>query len=509
MRINGRIDKNCQVAKTKEIERGIALGKITVIGLGPGSKDELTLRAMEEMEKADQLYLRTRIHPTVKYIEEKGISYKSFDDVYDSLPTFNSVYEEIAQNIIQIGRSNDVVYAVPGHPLVAEDTVRRILSMAEQYGIDVEIVTSVSFIDAVIKALSIDPVTGLKICDGLLMDVQKADPAIHNIITQIYSRKAASDIKIRLMECYEDETEVIMIRAAGVKGEERIEKMPLYNIDRVSWIDHLTSLYIPPVRNKKRYDFEDLVKIMEKLRGPGGCPWDREQTHESLKQYLIEESYEVLEAIDEKDMNKLCEELGDVLLQVVFHSHIAMEKGRFDVIDVTDGITRKMINRHTHIFGDDVCNTADEVLGNWEEIKRKEQNHSTITDTLRHVPKHMPALMRSYKVQDKAARVGFDWDSVEDAINKINEELKEYLEVYKSEEYGKIIEELGDLLFSVVNVCRFADVMPEFALNTATEKFIRRFEYIENRSTKDGKKLEEMTLNEMDALWNEAKMNKI
>jgi tetrapyrrole methylase family protein / MazG family protein len=445
----------------------------------------------------------------VKYIEERGIAYKSFDEVYEKLPTFDMVYEEIAKNIVEIAKSNDVVYAVPGHPLVAEDTVQRILSLAGQYGIDVEIVPAVSFIDAVIKALSIDPVKGLKVCDGLQMDVQKTDPSIHNIITQIYNRKTASDVKIRLMEYYEDETEVIMVRAAGVRGEEIIEKMPLYDIDRISWVDHLTSLYIPPVQKKRRYDFEDLLKIMERLRGPGGCPWDREQTHESLKQYLVEESYEVLEAIDEGNMDKLCEELGDVLLQIVFHSHIAMEKGGFDIIDVTDNITRKMINRHTHIFGNDVCTTADEVLSNWEEIKRKEQNHSTITDTLKHVPKHMPALMRSLKVQDKAARVGFDWDSVEGAICKVNEELKEYMEVYKSEEYGKIIEELGDLLFAVVNVCRFADVMPEFALNAATDKFIRRFEYIENESIKTGKKLEEMTLDEMDALWNQAKMNKI
>lgn len=274
-------------------------------------------------------------------------------------------------------------------------------------------------------------------------------------------------------------------------------------------MDYLTSLYIPPVEKKRRYDLGDLVKVMERLRGPNGCPWDKKQTHESLMQYLVEESYEVLEAIEEKDMEKLCEELGDVLLQVVFHSRIAMESGKFDIYDVTDSITQKMINRHTHIFGEDVCNTADEVLGNWEEIKRKEQQHKTITDVLKHVPKHMPALMRSYKVQDKAARVGFDWDSIEGAIFKVNEELQEFREVYKSEEYGKIIEELGDLLFAVVNVCRFAKVMPEFALHSTTEKFIKRFEYIEKKAIEKGKELEEMTLNEMDALWNEAKMNKI
>lgn len=483
------------------------MGRIVIVGLGPGSPDDLTIRAVKEMENAHRLFLRTRIHPTVEYIEEKGIVYKSFDDLYDNLDTFESVYEEIAQRIIEYARVDDIVYAVPGHPLVAEKSVQRILSLGAKNGVNVEIIPSVSFIDAVIKSLLVDPVEGLTVLDGLDLESHRIDPSAHNLITQVYSRKVASDIKLKLMENYEDETEVTLVRAAGVRGEERVERMPLYNIDRVDWVDHLTSLYVPASTKKRRYDFFDLIKIMERLRGEGGCPWDREQTHETLKQYLVEESYEVLEAIDEGDMDKLCEELGDVLLQVVFHSYIANEGDRFDIIDVTDGIVKKMINRHTHIFGDDVCNTADEVLGNWEEIKRKEQKHGTITDTLKHVPKHMPALMRSYKVQDKAARVGFDWESVEGAIDKVKEEFLEFIEVYKSEEYGKIIEELGDLLFAVVNICRFMDVMPEFALNATTEKFIRRFEYIENKALKSGKKMGEMTLEEMDSLWNEAKMN--
>lgn len=483
------------------------MGKLIIVGLGPGSYDDLTLRALKEMEDARLLYLRTKKHPTVKYLDEKGIEYICFDDIYDSLPTFEEVYKRIADEIIEKTKQGDVVYAVPGHPLVAEDTVQRILKLSRVQGIDVEIVPSVSFIDAVINALSIDPIEGLKILDGLELQNQRIDTSAHNIITQVYSRRVASDVKLKLMEYYEDETEVVLIRAAGVRQYEKLEKMPLYNIDRVEWVDYLTSLYIPPVSRKRRYDFDDLRGIMERLRGVDGCPWDREQTHESLKQYLIEESYEVLEAIDEDDMDKLCEELGDVLLQVVFHASIAMERGDFDILDVTHRITDKMIKRHTHIFGDDVCNTAADVIGNWEEIKKKEQKLKTIADTLRHIPKHLPALMRSFKVQSKAARVGFDWDSVEGAIEKVNEEMQEFLDVYKSENYGKIEEELGDLLFAVVNVCRFEQVMPEFALGRTIEKFISRFEYVESMALKSGKKLENMTLKEMDDLWNEAKVN--
>ncbi|KPU42781.1 nucleoside triphosphate pyrophosphohydrolase/pyrophosphatase MazG [Oxobacter pfennigii] len=483
------------------------MGNITIVGLGPGSFDDLTLRAVREMENAKAMFLRTRKHPTVEYIEKLGLIFKSFDEEYDTLSTFEDVYMNIAQKIIEAARIEDVVYAVPGHPLVAEDTVQRILKISEDEGIKVSIVSSVSFIDAVIGSLSIDPIEGLKVLDGLQIKEQKLDTASHNIITQVYNRRVASDVKLKLMEQYEDETQVILIKAAGVPGLERIEPMPLYEIDRAEWVDYLTSLYVPPINKKKRYEFEDLISVMERLRGEDGCPWDKEQTHESLKQYLIEESYEVLEAIDEGDIDKFCEELGDVLLQVVFHASIAMDRGDFDITDVTDRITDKMIKRHTHIFGSDICDTPDQVVDNWEEIKKKEQGFNTVTDTLRHVPKNLPALMRSYKVQDKAARVGFDWDSVEGALLKVNEEIREFLDVYKSENYGKIEEELGDLLFAVVNVCRFQNVMPEFALNGTTEKFIKRFSYIEREAISQGKKMEKMTLEEMDALWNAAKMN--
>lgn len=484
------------------------MGSITVLGLGPGSPDDLTLRAAKILKGAEHLYLRTKIHPAVKYLDDNGIKYESFDDIYNNLNTFEEVYSTIADRIMELSETRDVVYAVPGNPLVAEDTVQRILSRAKAEGKDVEVIPSVSFIDTVISSMSIDPVGGLKILDALQLDRERVDTSCHNIITQVYNRRVASDVKLKLMEYYEDEAEVVMIRAAGVEGMARIEKMPLYDIDRVDWVDHLTSLYIPP-SNKRRYDFNDLVSIMEKLRGPGGCPWDREQTHESLKKYLIEESYEVVEAIDEGDMEELAEELGDVLLQVVFHASIASSDKDFDIIDVTHRVTDKMIKRHTHIFGNDVCATAADVVDNWERIKMKEQSLKTVSDTLRHIPKSMPALMRSFKVQEKAAMAGFDWDSPEGAISKVNEELREFLDVYKSENNGKIIEELGDLLFAVVNVCRFYDVMPEFALHSCTEKFIRRFQYIEETASKSGKKLSDMTLSDMDKLWEQAKMNNI
>lgn len=484
------------------------MGEIKVVGLGPGSYDCLTVGALNEMENAERLYLRTRNHPSVSYLDRKGIKYETFDGIYDTLPTFGEVYQKIAATVIESARVCDTVYAVPGNPLVAEDSVRMILSIAGGKGIGVRILPAVSFIDAMINSLSIDPIDGLKVLDGLQLDRQRIDTGAHNIITQVYNRRVASDVKLHLMKYYRDDAEVVLVRAAGVEGLERIERMPLYEIDRSETIDHLTSLYIPPSARSK-YDFEDLVGVMKKLRGEGGCPWDRKQTHGSLKQYLLEECYEVMEAIDQGSPEKLVEELGDVLLQVVFHAELSSENDQFDILDVTDGITSKMIERHPHIFGGAHLENSADVLDSWEEIKRKEQDINTVADSLKHVPSQMPALMRSYKVQQKAAGSGFGMGSTEGLINKINQESKALIDVYKSEKYGKIIKELGNLLFSVVSVYSSIDIMPEFALNECTDRFIATIEHIESRALSSGKKLGELTSSERNELWEEAKVNNI
>ena len=256
---------------------------------------------------------------------------------------------------------------------------------------------------------------------------------------------------------------------------------------------------------EKRYTFDDLLDSMKQLRSDDGCPWDREQTYESLKKYVIEETYEVIEAVDLQDRRKLCEELGDLLLQVVFYAQIAKEKNEFGMADVIDGICRKLIHRHPHVFGDVVAETPDQVMENWEAIKKEEKGISSQTELLKDVPANLPALMRSYKVQEKAAQVGFDWTEVDDVFNKVLEEVQEIKEVYKSKNVARISEEIGDALFSLVNLSRFFDIQPELALTATTEKFIKRFSYIERESRKAGRKLEEMSLKEMDQLWDKSK----
>ena len=253
-------------------------------------------------------------------------------------------------------------------------------------------------------------------------------------------------------------------------------------------------------KSKSNYGFEDLLEIMDILRGPGGCPWDIEQTHESIRKNFIEEVYEAVEAIDLKDNTLLCEELGDVILQCVYHADMAEEEGAFNINDVCDGVCKKLILRHPHIFGDAKAETSEQVLTTREEIKRVEKGQNTYSDTINQVAKSLPALMYAQKVQKKAKKAGFDWLDVSGAFDKIDEEKCELMEAVAGR--GNAEEELGDLLFAVVNVARFLDIDSEEALTRASQKFVRRFVAMEGMAARP---LDEMTLEEMDVLWNEAK----
>jgi len=252
---------------------------------------------------------------------------------------------------------------------------------------------------------------------------------------------------------------------------------------------------------KEKYSFEDLVEIIKILRSPEGCPWDREQTHESIRKNFIEETYEVIEAIDNGDKQLLKEELGDVLLQVLFHSSMESEQGVFDIYDVITGICKKLILRHPHVFGDVEAKDSKQVLTNWDNIKKTEKNQKSDSEVLKSIPRNLPALMRAVKIQAKAAKTGFDWDNYKDAFKKIDEEKNELIKAINNNDKNNIEEEIGDLLFSVVNVCRFFDIEPEEALTKTNDKFVKRFTQLEKLAEEKGKKLNEMTLDEMDELW--------
>ena len=479
---------------------------IKIVGLGPGAKEALTIGTVWELEKCRNIFLRTEKHPTVDYLEEKNINFSTYDSIYDTMESFDEVYLNIAKDLIEKHNElGDLVYAVPGHPLVAEKSVFNLIEECKKNNIEYKVIPAVSFIDAMMEALMIDPIEGLKVIDAFDINNVILDKRIGTVITQVYNPLIASEVKLKLLEQYDDETEIFYVRAAGIEGQESIRKIPLYELDMQEDIDYLTSIYIPKDLNNKK-DFNDLLEIVEVLRGENGCPWDREQTHKSLEKALVEESYEVIDAIDREDDNGLVEELGDVLLQVVFHASIGKEDGYFDINEIITGICNKMISRHPHVFGTlNNINTSNDVLTKWDELKKEEKGYETLSEEMKGVTKGLPSLLRAHKVQNKAKKVGFDLADIDSAINKLKEEIQEVIDVYNTKNMDKIKDEVGDLLFSCVNVARFLNVDEELALNATIDKFIKRFSYIEGKIKDKGQDLQDVNLDKMDKLWEEAK----
>lgn len=487
------------------------MSKIYILGLGPGAIDSLTLGVVKKIEDGHRNYLRTENHPTVKYLEDNNIEYESYDYVYENEEDFSDVYNHIAGNLIEKAREyGEINYLVPGNPLVAEKTVEILLEKKE-LDVEIKLLSGLSFIEPIIEAMEKDPIDGLKIVDGIKFNFYDIDINLDTIVTQVYNRRIATDLKLALSQVYGDEFEIYLINNAGVQ-EEEVLLIPIYKLDRVDTIGSRTSIYIPKADkiNKNIYGMADIIHTMQILRGGKGCPWDREQTHKSIRECVIEEAYEVVDAIDREDTDGLVEELGDLLLQVIFHAQIAMEEGEFNLFNITTELNKKLIYRHNHVFSDKEVENSDEVVYNWDKLKFKDRGISTYTDTLKDVP-NIPSLMRSFKVQKRASKIGFDWDSVDGALSKVKEEYYEMIESIENIEGGgveKVEEELGDLLFAVVNVARFFKINPEIALNNAINKFVDRFEFMENKSKQKGKKIEEMTLEEMNLLWDQAKTSK-
>lgn len=477
---------------------------LTIIGLGPGSVDDLSLRAWRTLENAETVYLRTERHPCVPDLPEKP-QYHSFDHLYEAIEAFEEVYATITETLLEKAQSEDVIYCVPGDPLVGESTTIRIMSAAKEKNLEVTIINGISFIEPMLAQIGIDALDGLQIMDGLEIAGMHHPPLNSEypaLIGQVYSREVASDIKLVLMNQYPDEFEVKLIHGAGT-GEQSIETVPLYEIDHSDSINHLTSLYLPILGEYT--SFESFQEVIAHLRAPEGCPWDRKQTHESLRSYLLEETYEVLEAIDNEDWEALSGELGDLMLQIVLHTQIATEYGEFYMSDVMEYVNRKMIRRHPHVWGDvNVDGDADKVVANWDEIKKREQaeNGTSRKSILDGIPKGVPSLMIALKYQEKAAKVGFDWADVSGVEDKVREELAE---IFAENDKTKKAQEIGDLMFVLVNWLRWLDVDdPESVVREVNAKFYRRFNYIEEIANTP---LQEMTLEELDKLWNEAKVN--
>ncbi len=477
---------------------------IILLGLGPGDPTLMTVQARDLLAELDEITLRTRQHPTVAGFPE-GLVVHSFDHLYQEEEDFGQVYARIIEEVLALGRRpQGVVYGVPGHPYVAETTGPEIVRRARVEGLPVRVIEGLSYLGPTFSALGVDPLPQTALVDALDLVIAhhpSFPPSSPALIAQVHSTVIAAEVKITLMALYPDQHPVRLVHAAGTP-DALVEDLPLYAIDQSEQIGLLTALYLPPLAENTA--FEDFQELIAHLRAPEGCPWDREQTHQTLRTNLLEEAYEVLNAIDLDDAELMQEEFGDLLLQIVLHAQIAAEYGEFTMSDVLAGIHRKLVYRHPHVFGEMDLADADAVKRNWERLKAKERaaNGEDERGVLDGISIAMPALAVADAYQDRAARVGFDWPEIEGVLDKINEEIEEFRTAANAAEQA---EELGDLFFALVNLTRWMKVDAESALRATNIKFRQRFMAIEAEARRQERQLDDMTLEEMDDIWNASK----
>jgi tetrapyrrole methylase family protein/MazG family protein len=495
---------------------------ITIVGLGPGRLTDVTLEAHKLFTQAAQesltVYFRTIIHPTVEPLKQDipDLRIESFDRLYDESDDWSVLYQQLAEEVCALAAQQPIIYAVPGHPLVGDMSVQQVLEMAEQRGLTTRIVSGLSFIEPLCNLLKLDIVEhGVQIIDATNLAALSPDeiagkliPTQPLAIAHVYNRRLASAVKLALGECYNDDWNVKLVNTGGVEGEEAVREMPLYDLDRNLFANHLSVLYVPPVREMAALRLPETLRYitMRLRREPDGCPWDRQQTHESLKRYVIEEAYEVVEALDENDMEKLAEELGDLLLQVYLHAEVARQADEFTLGDVYEHVNAKLIRRHPHVFGDVEANTAGQVVQNWEAIKKQERAdagkdvHSE--SVLDRVPQGTPALMVAQEYQKRVVKTGFEFTSLEGVYAKLDEELAEIRAASTIEEQT---DEIGDVLFIIAKLARFLKIDAEEALRQANRKFRRRFQLMEGYARVEQRPLTSYTIPEWEALWSRAK----
>ncbi|QMV42250.1 bifunctional methyltransferase/pyrophosphohydrolase YabN [Cohnella cholangitidis] len=486
---------------------------ITVVGLGSGGEDQLTLGTLKVLEQSKRRYLRTADHPAAADLKLREITFESFDRVYERHDSFDEVYDAIARELLDTAQNHsdeNIVYAVPGHPMVAERTVQLLRQRAPGAGVELTLLGGESFLDQAFTRLGFDPIEGFQLLDASELTREHLRPRLHTVIGQVYDSFTASEVKLTLMNVYPDDHPVIVGQALGVEGQENILQVPLHELDRLESYGNLMLVYIPASADDRlrRRSFERLHEIVSILRSPEGCPWDREQTHQSIRRNFIEETFEAIEALDLDDPDGMKEEFGDVILQVLLHSQMEEETGAFDVYDVLAELNDKLIFRHPHVFGGENAQDAEEALKNWEQMKAEEKKRKGIPERssiLDGIPKDLPALPRAHKQQKKAAGVGFDWPDLDGVFDKIEEELQELRQAAKQESPERQKDELGDLLFAVVNASRFIKADPEEALAGTNRKFAARFKYIEEQLRISGRTFEQTDLLEMEAWWQEAK----
>lgn len=475
--------------------------KIIVLGLGPGHPKYLTREARHYLSKSGPVFFRTMQHPSARYYASGKKKTYSFDHLYDRSSYFEQVYRSIVRRLIVASRKyGTICYAVPGHPFVGEAVVNKLGEICPRHNIELKIVDGLSFLEPLLSYLHLDLLDGVTIIDALELDRLKEPCSNHLLIAQAYKRSLVSRLKLKLLDLYPADYPATIVKAAGMPREHH-RVVSLSELDHHINFNHLTTIYLPPYQAGS---IGDLIRIMTRLRSKDGCPWDSKQTHHSLRQYLVEEAYEVVAAIESNDDELLCEELGDLLLQVIFHCQIAREEDRFDFNKVVSSITAKLIRRHPHVFGTLTANNASEVKVLWEQIKSDERNEEKklVSLSLDHA---LPALLKAYKLQKRAAEAGFDWPCIKGPLDKAREELQELEEACLKADQAAVEEEVGDYIFTIVNIARFLKVNPEMALGKTINKFIERFSYVLERVEESGRPIRDFSLEELDRWWEEAK----
>ncbi|GAC1349271.1 MAG: nucleoside triphosphate pyrophosphohydrolase [Ktedonobacteraceae bacterium] len=513
---------------------------ITILGLGPGKWSDLTLQVYTLLTQAaaanQTVYFRTTIHPTIDRlkIELPALPIESFDRLYDESNDWQTLYQRIAEELCTLATQAPILYAVPGHPLIGESTVQRVLSLSRERGLSTTIVAGLSFLEPVCAALELDPLeVGTQIIDATALATLNTDeiagkiiPTLPLLVAQVYNSRIASAVKLALSELYSDEWLVKLVTAVGAStandtvdngssttpnnGEtsETVVTMPLYELDRNRLTNHLSTLYIPPLAELTALRLPETLRYitMRLRRDPDGCPWDRQQTHQSLTRYVIEETYEVVEALEENDMDKLAEELGDLLLQVYLHAEIASQQGDFAIGDVFEHVNAKLIRRHPHVFGTVEVSGTGQVVQNWDAIKQQEKiaaGRDVHTESvLDSVPLASPALMLAQEYQKRAAKLGFEFDNITDLLKKIYEEIQE---VQAAATPAQQFDEMGDILFIVAKAARWLKIDAEEALRHANRTFRQRFQAMEELIRHAGRSASSYSSEEWLELWRRVK----
>ena len=486
-------------------------GRVVVVGLGPGGSDLLlpAARAAILATSPERRFVRTLRHPAVDDLVAEGVEVRSCDDLYESAAEAGEVYEAIADRLVAAAEGGDVCFAVPGSPAVGENSVAR---LRDRLGKRLALVPGLSFVDLAWLRLGVDPLVGAgaRAVDGKALPA--ALPVGPLLVSHCHSKLVLSDVKLALLERLPGEAPVTVLARLGLP-DEAVTTVPLEDLDRVVEPDHLTSVFVDVPPGGPGEAWERLVALIERLRAPGGCPWDAEQTHHTLARHLIEETYEVIEAIEALPASApapgpepvppgayehLEEELGDLACQVIFHSTLGREAGAFTVTDVLSGIHDKLVRRHPHVFGDVAVSGADEVVANWEVIKREEKGRASLMDG---VSRHLPSLLYTHKLYRKAASAGLAFGTAGEVAARATQELDGLAAAGISADEAE--RRLGEALAAVVYLARLAGVDGESALRGWAGRFKERFQRMEALAAERGETVESIPPSAVATLWDQ------